>query len=70
MVWVIQISNSRVDLVLAHDLHKQFTALHMGIVVVDMARCVILTDEGIQILPPLNLCCHLIYIPKELFIST
>ena len=42
----------------------------MGIVGVDIDRCTILTNESLHILAPQALCCHPIYTPKYIFIST
>ena len=63
LFWIILIRSTGVDVVHAHDLYKGFHLFHVGIVVAYMGMCTILTDEGLQLMTPLSLCYHSIYIP-------
>ena len=63
LLLVMCFSSDKLDVVLAHDLYKGFHLFHVGIFVAYMGMCTILTDEGLQLMTPLSLCYHSIYIP-------
>ena len=57
------------DIVIAPYLGKLFAVFHLGIIRADVNYFTIITHEGFQVIAPLYLCCHSIYIFKEYFLA-